>query len=188
MATHPQSSLSERPGFDVVRGARRSRRHHPTSTHARLITTFLALLALGVVLRFLPARARDAHANAPTNSKQTVVEVAPVDLQVSSVQMSEAVGGEALYLDGRVSNESKAQVRQVIAQITFSDVHGQPVAIFRQPLAGLPKGGVGAVRGEFFQNPIGPNETRFFRVAVEQVPPAWNHEVPELKIVAVKGK
>jgi len=98
MATHPQSSLSERPGFDVVRGGR-SRRHHPTSTHARLITTFLALLALGVVLRFLPARARDAHANAPTNSKQTVVEVAPVDLQVSSVQMRQLVEKPFIWMD-----------------------------------------------------------------------------------------
>jgi hypothetical protein len=102
--------------------------------------------------------------------------------------MSEAVGGEALYLDGRVSNASKARITEAKAEVTFRDLQGQPVASVDLPLAGVPKGGVGAVRGEFAQNPIGPEETRFFRVAVEQVPLAWNHEVPELKIVAVKAK
>jgi hypothetical protein len=29
---------------------------------------------------------------------------------------------------------------------------------------------------------------RFFRVAIEQVPPNWNREVPELKIVEVKAR
>jgi hypothetical protein len=167
-------------------GGRKSKKKR-VSTRARLISTFLALVALGVVLRFLPARTHNGTSTAQASMKQTP-EVAPADLQVSSVQMSEAVGGEALYLDGRVSNESKAGVKQAIAEVTFLDVQGRPVAQVQQPLAGLPKGGVGAVRGEFSQNPIGPNETRFFRVAVEQVPASWNHEVPELKIVAVKGK
>jgi hypothetical protein len=49
-------------------------------------------------------------------------------------------------------------------------------------------GGTDLVRNEFSRNPIQPNEMRFFRVAVEQVPPTWNHEVPELKIVEVKAR
>jgi len=49
-------------------------------------------------------------------------------------------------------------------------------------------GGTDLIRDEFARNPISPNEVRFFRVAVEQVPANWNHEVPALKIVAVSGR
>ena len=190
MATQPQSSLSERPRFDVVSGGRKSRQRKPTSTRARLLSTFIALVALGAVLRFLPTGGlRNPQTNVRAGqAEQTVAQVAPADLELSSVQMSEAVGGEALYLDGRVSNASKARITEAEAEVTFRDLQGQPLASVQMPLSGVPKGGVGAVRGEFAQNPIRPEETRFFRVAVEQVPPAWNHEVPELKIVAVKAK
>jgi hypothetical protein len=62
------------------------------------------------------------------------------------------------------------------------------VADIRKPLAGMSKGGVGAVGNEFSRNPIGPQEVRFFRIAVENVPAAWNHEVPDLKILEVKAR
>jgi len=29
---------------------------------------------------------------------------------------------------------------------------------------------------------------RFFRVAVEEIPPTWNHELPDLTIVEVTAK
>ena len=184
MATHPQSSLAERPELRVVNGGRNSKKRAPTSTKARLITTFLALVALGVVLRFLPATPRKAQAN----TNHVSIQAAPPDLEASSVQMSQSVGGEALYLDGRVSNYGKARITSATVEVTFADAQGRPIATIQKPLAGVAKGGVGAVPGEFAQNPIGPNETRFFRIAVEQVPADWNHEVPQLKIVAVKGK
>ena len=184
MATHPQGSLSERPEFNVVSSTRKSRKRSPTSTRARVISTFIALVGLGVALRFLPTGARNAHSNV----KQVVVRATPADLQLTSIQMSKAVGGEALYLDGRVSNDGKAHVTGATVEVTFLNDQHQPIASVQQPLAGMPKGGVDAVGGEFAANPIGPNETRFFRVSVEQVPSAWNDEVPELKIVTVKGK
>jgi hypothetical protein len=187
MATQLQSSWSERPRFEVVRGERRSKQRKPTSTRARLISTFIALVVLGVVLRFLPAGAT-RNPQAKAHSERPVAKAGPADLEISSLQVSEAVGGETLYLDGRVNNASTARITEAKAEVTFRDLQGQLVASLLLPLSGMPKGGVGAVRGEFAQNPIGPEETRFFRVAVEQVPPAWNHEVPELKIVAVKAK
>ena len=48
--------------------------------------------------------------------------------------------------------------------------------------------GTDIVGNEFARNPIGPNEMRFFRVAVENVPPNWNHEIPDLKITELKAE
>ena len=115
MATHPQGSLSERPEFNVVSSTRKSRKRSPTSTRARVISTFIALVGLGVALRFLPTGARNAHSNV----KQVVVRATPADLQLTSIQMSKAVGGEALYLDGRVSNDGKAHVTGATVEVTI---------------------------------------------------------------------
>lgn len=189
MATHPRSSLSEQPQFGVVRGGRKSPKQSSASTRERLISTGLALVVLGLMLWYLPTRA--GNKGVPTTAKQArqmTAQTVPDDMQLSSVQMSQAVGGEALYLDGRVRNEGTSRVTAATVEVTFLDASGQALAKILQPLTGVPQGGVGAVPGEFANNPIAPNQTRFFRVAVEQVPPGWNHEVPDLKIVAVKAK
>ena len=62
------------------------------------------------------------------------------------------------------------------------------VASVQKPLAGMCHGGTDLIRNEFARNPIKPNEMRFFRIAVDEVPPSWNHEVPELKIVEIKAQ
>lgn len=116
------------------------------------------------------------------------VQAAPEDLQFSDVQLSKAPGGEALYLDGLVTNMGKAAVRGAIAEVDFLDARGQIVASEQKPLVGMAHGGTDLVQNEFSRNPIASREMRFFRVAVEQVPPAWNHEVPSLKIVAVDAR
>lgn len=189
MATHPQSTVGDRPEFSVVEGSgRRAKARRSSSMKPRLISTAIALVVLALMLRFLPTEKRNAHASEPA----TTWQANPEGLHLSSVQMSQTVGGEALYLDGRVTNDGSARVTQATAQVTFLDAHGEPVAVLQKPLAGLSQGGVGVVGNEFSNNPLGPREMRFFRIAirpeVDKVPPTWNHEVPELKIVAVKAK
>ena len=186
MATHPQSSVSERPELTVQSG-RRGRTRPATSMKTRLVSTAIALIVLALMLRYLPAGNKNAQAKTPTTTAAGV-QATPADLRLASVQMSETVGGEALYLDGRVTNDGGARITGATAQVTFSDIHGQQVASLQKPVVGMSQGGVGVVRNEFSNNPIRPKETRFFRIAIDQIPPTWNHEVPELKIIEVKSK
>jgi hypothetical protein len=72
--------------------------------------------------------------------------------------------------------------------VRFHDAQGNLVASVQKPMVGMSRGGVDVIPNEFARNPIQPNEMRFFRLAVEQVPPAWNHEIPELNIVQVKAQ
>ena len=74
------------------------------------------------------------------------------------------------------------------AEVDFYDAHGATVASVQKPLVGMAHGGTDLIRDEFDRNPIGSKEMRFFRIAVENVPPTWNHEVPELKLVAVTAR
>lgn len=148
------------------------------------MSTAIALVVLVLVVRYLPRGARNAQADAAP----TAVRSAPSDLRFSNVQISQAVGGEALYLDGLITNDGKARITGVTAEVDFHDARGQLVASVQKPLAGMSHGGTDLVRNEFARNPIQPSEMRFFRIAVEQVPPTWNHEVPELKVVEVKAR
>jgi hypothetical protein len=152
-----------------------------------LVSTVAALAVLGLVLRFLPPVGRNAQANAPA----VVASAAPTDLHLGDVLINPTVTRDVLYLDGLVTNNSKAKIASVSAEVDFRDSHGAVVASLEKPLVGISKGGADIVQNEFAANPIKPNEMRFFRIEINQsefqkIPAAWNHEVPTLKITAVK--
>ncbi len=181
MATNPRNTLSERAGPSLVSSRRRMKLRKSGSVKGRLVSTAVALMVLALVLRFLPPGTRNAQAH----ETRVTVSAVPGDLQFSDVQFSQAPGGEALYLDGLVTNTGKAAVSGATAEVDFRDAQGRVVASVQEPLVGMAHGGTDLVHNEFSRNPILAKEMRFFRVAVEQVPAAWNHEVPALKIVAV---
>lgn len=186
MATNPRIHIRERKGPSLVSSGRRAGTRKANSLKARLVTTALALVALGLVLRFLPPASKNAHANV----KSSAISASTNDLRYSGLQMSQAVGGEALYLDGLVTNNGDATLTDATAEVRFVDSQGQVVGSVEKPLVGMARGGIDLIPNEFARNPITPKEVRFFRVAVgkEQVPPTWNHELPELKIVAIKAE
>lgn len=183
MATSPRSNPGERIGLTLVVPRRAVRRKGTNSLRNRAISTALALVALVLVLRFLPPRPKvsDVQANTVAATLST-----PTDLHFSNLQMSRAIGGEALYVDGMVSNAGPATITGATAEVEFRDAQGGVVEAVQKPLSGMAHGGTELVRNEFARHPLAPNEMRFFRLAVEKAPDGWNHEVPSVKIVAVK--
>jgi hypothetical protein len=139
---------------------------------------------LVLVVRYLPP----GTANTQVHAGPISVEGLTDDLQLGSLQMSNAPAGEELYLDGTAKNTGTATVTGATVAVEFHDAQGKVVGSTQKPIMGMARGGADLVSNEFARNPIQPNEMRFFRVAIEQVPPAWNHEVPELKIVEVKAQ
>ncbi|HEY4899374.1 MAG TPA: hypothetical protein VIH91_01015 [Terriglobales bacterium] len=183
MATNPRSTISERTDFTLVRNDRKKTARSRTLTR-RVISTVIALVVLAVVIRYLPPGPRNAQANTGSIS----VEALPGDLQLGSLLMSHAPAGEALYLDGVVKNTGTLNVTGAMVEVDFHDANGQITSSIQKPIAGMTHGGTDLIRNEFKRNPIQPNEMRFFRVAIEKVPSAWNHELPELKVVEVKAQ
>jgi hypothetical protein len=184
MATNPRNTISERNDLTLVPKDRTKKTKTPRTLFRTAVSTVVALLLLAVVLRYLPPGPRNAQANVGT----APVEALTDDLQLGSVQMSHAIAGEALYLDGVVKNAGAVSVTGATVEADFHDVQGKVVSSVQKPIVGMAHGGTDLIRSEFTRNPIQPNEMRFFRVAIEQVPPNWNREVPELKIVEVKAR
>jgi hypothetical protein len=184
LATNPRTTISERAQLRVVNPGRRIKQRRSSSLKSRLVSTAIALAVLALLLRYLPSETRKAQAR----TSPRVVQEAPADLHFSGVQINRAPGGDALYVDGMVTNAGKGRVSAATAQVDFYDGRGTLVASVQSPLVGVARGGTDLVGNEFVRNPIGPGEMRFFRVAVQNVPPDWNHEPPALKPVAVTAR
>ena len=186
MAQPSRSHVNERRNLTLVHGGRRRKRSQARPLVGRILTTVIALLLLMIVLKFLPPVSRHSDVQA---GPRTIPAVAR-DLHLSGVQISRAPDGRALYFDGLVTNTGNGRVSEASANVGFHNAQGKLIASVEKPLVGMKHGGTDLVDNEFARNPIQPNEMRFFRVAlaVEEIPPTWNQEVPDLTIIEVKAK
>ena len=111
MATNPRTTISERAQLTVLSPGRRTGQRQTNSLNRRLLSTAAALVVLGLVLRYLPYGTR----NAPARTTQPAVQEAPSELHFSDLQMSQAPDGEAIYVDGLVTNEGNGRVSAATA-------------------------------------------------------------------------
>jgi len=184
MASTSGRPVSDGTNFTLVSSSRRRKQDQSVPLLPKLMTTVATLALLAVVLKFFPPISSNARVHAAPGSAQA----APADLRVSEVQISEAFAGDAIYLDGLVTNAGDNWVTAAMTEMGFHDGQGNLVASVQKPLVGMPHGGADVIPNEFARNPIKPNEMRFFRIAVDEVSPSWNHEVPEVKIVELKAQ
>jgi hypothetical protein len=186
MVTNPRSRISAHADLAVVRPERAKKPKSSKKLMARVVSTLLALLALAIVLRYMSPTSRNGQAQA--QAEQSTVAASPEELQLSGLQISLTPANEALFIDGVVTNTGHGSVIGATMQVDFLDAQGKIVSSIQKPMVGIAHGGTDLIRNEFARNPVQPNEMRFFRVAFEEIPPTWNHEVPILKVIAVKAK
>jgi hypothetical protein len=148
-----------------------------------LVSVVIALVVLALVLRFLSPRSR----NVQVQAAQPSMLATPDEVRLGSVQMSKPAPGEPLYVDGVITNVGKDSIGEATVEVDFRDAKGQLAGSVQKHIAGMGHGETAYIRDDFAKNPIQPNEVRFFRVAVEQPPPAWNNQIPELQIVEVNA-
>ena len=184
MASTSRSQVSERTDLTLVNRRRRTQPQRPDPRSRRLGSTAVALMLLGVVLWFLPPKSAKVSAKLSADAIQAL----PTDLRLSGVQISQPPAGDALYIDGLVTNTGSARVVGATAEVQFRDAKGNIVATMHKPMVGMAHGGTDVIGNELTRHPLKPNEMRFFRVAVDEIPPAWNHEIPELKVVDTKAR
>lgn len=186
MASFSRSPVSERANLTVVNHRERTRQNQFTPLTRRLMSTVVALVLLGVVLRYLPPKSTKVSAQSPSGAAQAT----PADLHLSGVQISRPPAGDSLFLDGLVTNASSSRITGATAEVQFRDAPGKTIASVQKPMVGMAHGGTDLISNALARNPIKPNEMRFFRIAVagEDVPPGWNHEVPQLKVVDIKAR
>ena len=113
------------------------------------------------------------------------------DLQLSDLKMSQAqnfVGATVTYLDGTITNTGKQTVTRVMVHVVFQDSMGQVAQLEDVPLRVLQTGGPYPDAVGLNVSPLGPGQSKTFRLAFEHVSAEWNQAYPELQITQVVTK
>jgi hypothetical protein len=177
MATNPQVPPSERgphlhPRLQVER-----KKPFPWPLVALLIAAAL-LVALFIWLPRTPKKVM------PPNSAAVPIQPTGGQLQLSQVRITPSPVGNSVYVDASLFNSGNTLITGAEAQAKFHDISGKLLGTQTAKVEGLVGNGQTTTQ-DLTAAPIKPNESRNVRMAFTNVPPGWNHHVPELQLSTV---
>jgi hypothetical protein len=108
------------------------------------------------------------------------------DLKTSAAQ--NFVGATVSYLDGAIANTGDKTVVHAVVQVTFKDEMGQMAQREELPIRVLRTGGPYDEAVDLNLSPLGPGQSKPFRLTFENISAQWNHAYPELQITDVTVK
>jgi hypothetical protein len=127
------------------------------------------------------------------NQPRTVSAPPPyaANLKLSDFQMSAAenfVGATVSYVDGTVVNSGDKTVTHAMVEVTFKDDMGQLAQREEIPLQVLKTDGPYPEAVDFSVSPLGPGQSKPFRLTFESISAQWNHQYPEIQVTDVTVK
>ena len=112
-------------------------------------------------------------------------------LKLSDFKMSAAqnfVGATVSYVDGSVANAGDKTVTHVVVEVQFKDEIGQVVQRENVPLQVLKTSGPYPEALDFSVSPLGPGQSKPFRLTFEGISAQWNHQYPDIHVTDVAVK
>ena len=113
------------------------------------------------------------------------------NLKLSDFKMSAAenfVGATVSYVDGTVLNSGNKTVTRIMVQVNFKDDMGQLAQREEIPMQALKTDGPYPEAVDFSVSPLGPGQSKLFRLTFESISAQWNHQVPEILVTDVVVK
>ena len=112
-------------------------------------------------------------------------------LKLSDLKMSAAenfVGATVSYVDGTITNSGDKTVMHAIVEVKFKDDIGQLVQREEIPLQVLKTDGPYPEAVDFSVSPLGPGQSKPFRLTFESISAQWNRQYPEIQVTEVTVK
>ncbi|MFZ0300046.1 MAG: DUF2393 family protein [Candidatus Sulfotelmatobacter sp.] len=112
-------------------------------------------------------------------------------LKLSDFKMSAAenfVGATVSYVDGTIANAGDKTVTHVAVEVLFKDELGQLAQREDIPMQVLKTTGPYPEAVDFNVSPLGPGQSKTFRLTFESISAQWNHQYPEIQITDVAVK
>jgi uncharacterized protein DUF2393 len=109
-------------------------------------------------------------------------------LKLSDFKMSAAenfVGATVSYVDGTITNAGNKTVTHVIVEVLFKDDLGQLAQREDIPMQVLKTTGPYPEALDFSVSPLGPSQSKTFRLTFESISAQWNHQYPEIQVTDV---
>jgi hypothetical protein len=153
-----------------------------------IIAAAVIILGLGIlVVVGGPAKTQSSSAG----TGMAAADPYAAQLPIANLQMSEATsfsGAKVTYIDGQITNRGDRTLSAITVQVGFHSDVGQ----FAQRLA-LPLNFI-RTRQPYIDTepvsaaPIEPGQSRDFRLIFDTVPPDWNLQYPEIRVISVRSK
>jgi hypothetical protein len=113
------------------------------------------------------------------------------NLKLSDFKMSAAenfVGVTVSYVDGTVTNNGSKTVTHLVVQVNFKDDMEQIAQREEIPMQVLKTDGPYPEAVDFSISPLGPGQSKPFRLTFENISAQWNRQYPEIQITDVAVK
>jgi hypothetical protein len=110
------------------------------------------------------------------------------NLKISNLKMSAAqnfVGATVSYIDGTLTNSGDKTVTAASVRVVFKDTMDQTVGDEKVPLHVLETSGPYPDTVDLSASPLGPGQSKTFRLTFESISNQWNHQYPDIQIVDV---
>jgi hypothetical protein len=105
--------------------------------------------------------------------------------------MSEATsfsGAKVTYIDGQLANTGDKTLTAITVQVGFHSDVGQFAQRVALPLSFIRTRQPYVDTEPVSAAPIEPGQTRDFRLIFDTVPPDWNLQFPEIRVISVRAK
>ena len=152
-----------------------------TSKRTIVIAIAVVVAVVGIVALLLRGSPKSNSGPPPYAAK----------LKFSDLKMSQAqnfVGATVTYIDGTLTNTGEKSVSHAVVQVTFKDLYSQVAQIETVPVKVLQTGGPYLDTVDLSISPLGPGQSRQFRLIFEHLSEQWNQAYPELEITDVTVK
>ena len=109
-------------------------------------------------------------------------------LKLSDFKMSAAenfVGATVSYVDGTITNAGDKTVTHVMVQVLFKDELGQLAQRDDIPMQVLKTTGPYPEAVDFSVSPLGPGQSKTFRLTFEGISAQWNRQYPDIQVTDV---
>jgi hypothetical protein len=142
----------------------------------------------GLVVVLLVASLIFAGRNQPAAPPNTLqpADAYAASLPLSQLAMSESTnlsGGKLTYLDGRVRNTGDRAVTAATLQVVFQNDEQLAPQIDTVPLTLIRMREPYIDTEPVSSDPLKPGDEREFRLIFETVPPNWNTQMPEVRVI-----
>jgi hypothetical protein len=154
----------------------------PDSSRRTIVIAMVVVIAIAVGAALL-LRTRPKSASGPPPYA--------ANLKLSDFKMSAAenfVGATVSYVDGIVANSGDKIITHVVVEVTFKDELGQLAQREDIPMQVLKTDGPYPEAVDFSVSPLGPGQSKAFRLTFEGISAQWNHQYPEIQITDVTVK
>jgi hypothetical protein len=164
---------------------------HTTREKTSWMPWIVAAVVLVVGLGILVIAGGHSTPVAPAGNGMAPADPYAAKLPLTGLEMSEATsfsGAKVTYIDGRVANTGDRTLTAITVQVGFHSDTGEFAQRIAEPLSLIRTRQPYVDTQPVSAAPIEPGQSREFRLIFDTVPPDWNLQMPEVRVIGVKAK